>query len=137
MYDKILVPLDGTKTDQVIIKHLLKLAKIHHSHLYLIRVLHYHTRDELSCETEKAEEYLREKMAIFEQAGIPSRSMIEYGEPEKIIVEKTKELHIDLIAMATHGHNWLIDILFGSVAHKVRHTVSIPVLMIRSEDRCG
>ncbi len=135
MYDKILVPLDGTKIDNVIIEHLVKLAKIHHSHLYLIRVLHYHTRDELAHETEKTKKYLQKTMDIFKQNGIPSRSMIEYGEPERIIVEKANELDVDLIALATHGHNWLIDILFGSVAHKIRHTVSIPVLMIRSKER--
>ncbi len=135
MYDKILVPLDGTKTDDVVIDHLLKLAKVHNSKLYLIRVLHYHTRDELSYETKKAEEYLKEKMEIFKQAGIHSRSIIEYGEPEHAILEKAKELNVDLIAMATHGHGWMIDILFGSVAHKVRHNISIPVLMIKSKHR--
>ncbi len=132
MYDKILVPLDGTKTDDVVINHLLELAKIHHSRLYMIRVLHYHTRDELSYETKEAEEYLQKKVAFFKKAGIPSKAIIEYGEPEHIIVEKANELNVDLIAMATHGHNWMIEIMFGSVAHKIRHTISIPVLMIRS-----
>lgn len=133
MYEKILVPLDETENDDVIIKHLLELAKIHNSEIFLIRVIHLHTRDELTFETAKTEEYLKEKMDVFKKAGIHCRSLIEYGEPEHLIPEKAKELNVDLIAMATHGHNWLIDILFGSVAHKVRHTVSIPVLMIKGK----
>ena len=133
MYKKILVPLDKTETDDVIIDHLLKLAKIHNSEIFLIRVIHLHTRDELAFETAKTEEYLKKQIDAFKKAGIHCRSLIEYGEPERLIPEKAKELNIDLIAMATHGHNWLIDILFGSVAHKVRHTVSIPVLMIKGK----
>ena len=133
MYDKILVPLDGTETDDAIVEHLLKLAKIHNSEVFLIRVIHLYTRDELAFETKKTEEYLKKKMELFRKAGIRCRSLIEYGEPEHIIPEKARELNVDLIAMSTHGHDWLIDILFGSVAHKVRHTVSIPVLMIRGK----
>ncbi len=133
MYERILVPLDGTETDRVIIDHLLELAKIHNSKIYLIRVLHLHTRDELTFETKKTENYLKNYMEMFKKEGIHSRSLIEYGEPERVIPQKAKELNVDLIAMATHGHNWLIDILFGSVAHKVRHTVSIPVLMIKGK----
>jgi nucleotide-binding universal stress UspA family protein len=133
MYDRILVPLDETETDDVIVEHLLKLAKIHHSEVFLIRVIHLHTRDELAFETKRTEEYLKKKMELFQKAGIHCRSLIEYGEPEHIIPEKARELNVDLIAMATHGHNWLIDIFFGSVAHKVRHTVSIPVLMIKGK----
>ncbi len=133
MYDKILVPLDGSDVDDVIIEHLVKLAKIHHSEVILIRVIHLHTRDELAFETKRMERYLEKKREIFKKEGIRCRCLIEYGEPEHVIPKKAKELGVDLIAMATHGHNWLIDILFGSVAHKVRHTVDIPVLMIRGK----
>ncbi len=133
MYDKILVPLDGSKTDNAIVEHLLKLAKFHNSKLYLLRVLHFHTRDELSYETEEAKEYLKEKAAYFKEAGIHTVSLIEYGEADELIVKEARELKVDLIAMATHGHGWMVDILFGSVAHKVRHSVSIPVLMIRAK----
>ena len=133
MYEKILVPLDETENDDVIINHLSELAKIHNSEIFLIRVIHLHTRDELTFETAKTEEYLKEKTDVFKKAGIRCHSLIEYGEPERLIPEKAKELKVDLIAMATHGHNWLIGILFGSVAHKVRHTVSIPVLMIKGK----
>lgn len=133
MYKRILVPLDGTFVDDAIIEHLKVLGKIHDSKVYLIRVLHYHTRDELSYQTEEAKDFLERKKRIFNDIGIQCNCIIEYGEPEKIIPEKAVEINADLIAMATHGHNWLVDILFGSVAHKVRHTVSIPVLMVRGK----
>jgi nucleotide-binding universal stress UspA family protein len=39
---------------------------------------------------------------------------------------------VDLIAMATHGHGFLNDLIRGSVANAVRHRTSIPVLMVRA-----
>ncbi len=131
MYKKVLIPLDGSEADETILDHMMGLAKIHGSELHLIRVIHSHTRDALRHETEVATTYLEASVARFKESGIPAEWIIEYGEPENVIPEKAKEISADLIAMATHGHGWLIDILFGSVAHKVRHTVSIPVLMIR------
>ena len=38
---------------------------------------------------------------------------------------------VDLIAMTTHGHRFISDILHGSTADKVRHEVDIPVLLLK------
>ncbi len=133
MYTYVLIPLDGSQADRTIIDHIEKLAKVHGSHVYLIRVIHSHTRDALRHETEVATKKLNAQVSRLKEAGISAEWILEYGEPEKVIPEKAEEIGADLIAMATHGHGWVIDILFGSVAHKVRHTVSIPVLMIRKK----
>ncbi len=131
MYTHVLIPLDGSDADGTIIDHIEKLAKAHGSFVHLIRVIHSHTRDALRHETEVATTKLNAQVARFKEAGVSAEWILEYGEPEKVILDKAEEIGADLIAMATHGHGWVIDILFGSVAHKVRHTVSIPVLMIR------
>ena len=133
MYKTILVPLDGSEADRPILEHLVDLAKAHGATVYLLRVIHSHTRDALSHETETAERDLREKAGILREAGISAEWLIEYGEPERLILEKVREIGADLIAMGTHGHGWLVDTLFGSVANKVRHRVAVPVLMIRSK----
>jgi manganese transport protein len=39
---------------------------------------------------------------------------------------------IDLIAMSTHGHGLLGDIIHGSTADKVRHLVDVPVLLLKA-----
>ena len=39
---------------------------------------------------------------------------------------------VDLIAMSTHGHRFLADLIYGSTASKVRHTVDVPVLLLRA-----
>jgi len=39
---------------------------------------------------------------------------------------------VDLIAMSTHGHRFISDILYGATADKVRHAVEVPVLLLRA-----
>ena len=43
-----------------------------------------------------------------------------------------QEERVDLIAMSTHGHRFLNDLLRGSTADRVRHSVEVPVLMIKA-----
>jgi manganese transport protein len=43
-----------------------------------------------------------------------------------------REENVDLIAMSTHGHRFINDVLRGSTADRVRHNVSVPVLMIKA-----
>jgi len=39
---------------------------------------------------------------------------------------------VDLIAMSTHGHRFLADVLYGTTADRVRHLVKVPVLLLRA-----
>jgi len=55
------------------------------------------------------------------------------GEPPDVIVEQAEALDADLIAMATHGHGRVPRMLYGSVADKVRHCTSIPLLLVKAE----
>jgi nucleotide-binding universal stress UspA family protein len=55
------------------------------------------------------------------------------GEPARELVKVAAEHDVDLIAMSTHGHRFLADILHGTTADKVRHAVSVPVLLLRAQ----
>jgi manganese transport protein len=55
------------------------------------------------------------------------------GDPAKEIVKIAEQEHCDLIAMASHGHRLIGDLLFGSTTHQVRHATAIPVLIVRRE----
>ena len=44
-----------------------------------------------------------------------------------------REKDVDLIAMTTHGHRFISDVLYGATADKVRHAVDIPVLLVRAK----
>ena len=48
------------------------------------------------------------------------------------MVKVAQEHGVDLIAMSTHGHRFISDLLYGSTADKVRHHVDVPVLLLKA-----
>ena len=76
--------------------------------------------------------YLEEVRARFAAAGISAETQLLWGEPADEIVKVAEASGVDLIAMSTHGHRFLADLVYGSTANKVRHTVDIPVLLLKA-----
>lgn len=132
MYDRILVTLDASPADEAVIDHIIKLAKTHHSRVILLRVAHYHTRDQMAHEVDESEDYLTDVAKRMEAEGVEVEMVVAHGEPSDEIVREAEARNVDLIAMSTHGHRRFYDLVFGSVAEEVRHDVAIPVLMVRS-----
>lgn len=56
--------------------------------------------------------------------------LVKDGDPGDAILEAAKELHADIIAMGSHSHKWLEDIIMGSVTEKVLHHTSLPLFII-------
>ncbi len=54
------------------------------------------------------------------------------GDPASEIIRIADEEHVDLIAMATHGHRLVKDLLLGTTVEKVRHVVTVPVLLVKA-----
>ena len=53
------------------------------------------------------------------------------GDPASEIIRVAEQERVDLIAMATHGHRFVMDLLLGSTVGKVRHHVGVPVLLLK------
>jgi nucleotide-binding universal stress UspA family protein len=137
MYDKILVTLDGTRSDRAIIDHVKKLAKLAHSRLVLLHVAdgwaaRTYGPDAVSPEISEDTAYLEKVRAEFESAGIPAEAELAFGEPASEIIEWVKNKGCDLVAMSTHGHRLLADIFLGATATRVRHSISAPVLLLKA-----
>jgi nucleotide-binding universal stress UspA family protein len=139
MYRKILVALENSKTDEAILAHVEPLAKLHGSELLLVHVADgwvARTQDLLNLadseEMRADRAYLDAARARFAGAGIVAETVLLTGEPADAIVRLAEERGVDLIAMSTHGHRFLADLILGSTARKVRHTVEIPVLLLRA-----
>ena len=62
---------------------------------------------------------------------VPHRLDKRVGEPAPVIVQAAKEGQFDLIAMGTHGHTALENLVMGSVATKVLAHAPVPVLLLR------
>lgn len=137
MYESILVPLDGGPGDRVILDHVTRLARFCDSRVTLLHVAggwrgRYFSGRLTAPEEAELESYLRERVGELEGAGVEAHAELRYGETSERILEVAAELGCDLIAMSTHGHKGLLDVVFGSPAAQVRHGTRIPVLLIRS-----
>jgi nucleotide-binding universal stress UspA family protein len=138
MYDKILLTLDGTPTDRAIIEHIKQLAQLAHSRVVLLHVAtgwaaRTYGRDAVSPEIAEDTAYLQNVRAEFQSLGIPAEAELAYGEPADEIVAWVENQGCDLVAMSTHGHRFLADLFLGTTATRVRHSVSVPVLLLRAK----
>jgi nucleotide-binding universal stress UspA family protein len=132
VYERILVPVEGTETDAPVLDHVAELAGMCGAEVTLLRVAHYHTRDERACELEDAEGDLERAAELLRSRGVTVHTVLVHGEPAEAILQKADELKPDLIAMATHGHGWAKRIVLGSVADHVRHNSDVPLLLLNS-----
>ncbi|MGQ9524290.1 MAG: universal stress protein [Armatimonadota bacterium] len=132
MYRRILVALDASSADQDILEHIERLASYCNAEVVLFRAAHYDTLDARRAEIDEGQAALDAAERRLSDAGIPVTKMLGHGEPSEAIVAAAERCNCDLIAMATHGHGKLIDVLLGSVADRVRHGTYIPVLLLKS-----
>jgi len=138
MYKTILVTLDGTPTDRAIIEHVKPLAKWADSRVVLLHVAdgwaaRTYGPDAISPEITEDTAYLKKVRAEFQAEGIPAEAELAYGEPGDEIIKWVESKGCDLVAMSTHGHGFLADLFLGSASRRVRHNVSVPVLLLRAK----
>ena len=138
MYKKILVTLDGTRTDRAIVEHIKVLAKLLQSRVVLLHVAtgvpaQYHRSDAAGKEVEESKTYLDKIRSEFVAAGVAAEAELAYGEPAAEIIKWINQKSCDLVAMSTHGHKFVADLLLGTTAIHVQHGVSVPVLLLRAK----
>ena len=139
MYRKILIPLENSAADDVIVAHVTPLAKLIGASILLVHVAdgfvaRYQEMLNLSDSEEivKDRAYLERRAMELAEQGIRVDYRLERGEPSKVILNLVEETGCDLVAMATHGHKFLGDLIFGTVAEHLRHRTDVPILMIRA-----
>jgi nucleotide-binding universal stress UspA family protein len=144
MYSRILVTLENSSADETILAHVRKLVDFCHASVVLIHVADgWSARYGEALEMRESEEmredrvYLERRRADLVAAGIKTDAVLAGGSPAKEIVAAAEREQVDLIAMATHGHGFVNDLIRGSVANEVRHLAKIPVLMVRAERTSG
>ena len=77
--------------------------------------------------------YLERLRADLAGQGFDVETRLAMGDPATELIRAATDQRVDLIAMSTHGHRFLSDILHGSTADRVRHLVKIPVLLLRAQ----
>jgi len=132
VYKNILVTIDCSPVDEVILRHVSALARQNDARVCLLHVVHSHTLDQDRALREKAQSCLEACRAMLQAQGVEARTLIRGGEPDAQILEEIAGADYDLVAMATHGHRFIGDILFGSVSESLKHKISIPLLLLKA-----
>ena len=139
MYKRILVALENSRSDRALLSHVAELAPLHHSELLLVHVAdgfaarNYDTMKLAESQEMKDDRaYLEGEAEQLRARGLPVATRLALGDPVNGILRTAVEENCDLIAMTTHGHRLLGDIIYGSTINEVRHKADVPVLLVRA-----
>ena len=138
MYRRILVAIENSPADRTIIEHVRQLATLTGAEVLLVHVAdgwaarHFNDLQLRESEEIRADRaYLAEVAASLE--GLKVSTELAMGDPADQLIRLAEERHADLLAMSTHGHRFLNDLVRGTTVSKVRHLVKIPVLLLRAQ----
>ena len=144
MYKRILVPLEHTAYDAAIIDHVRRLARFCNAEVVLMHVADgFAARNVRQLNLRESEEirsdreYLEKLCQEFDRDGLAADCLLAGGNPGEEIAAAAEREGCDLIAMSTHGHRFIQDLVRGSVANEVRHISKIPVLLVRGSPQGG
>lgn len=144
MYQRILVPVDGSATSERALDEAVKFARQQNAHVEIVHVLediwyfdsenylnYVELAQAMKCSGEKM---LAQAQTKLQQAGITFEAKLLEAQGERvanIITAEAKNNNADLIMIGTHGRSGFSHMLLGSVAEGVVRTAHIPVLLIR------
>jgi len=141
MYDRILVPTDGSSGVERALCHALDLAKRHGATVHAIYVVDSAGYSSLPMETswegisdmlrDEGEAALDRVRELADERDVPLDTDIVDGSPSREIVRVAEDDGADLIVMGTHGRGGLDRLLLGSVAERVVRSAPVPVLTVR------
>ena len=148
MYQKVLVPLDGSKLAECVVEHVKSIATgCQVPTVVLLRVVepfspptYFNLRHEMATEDTyrdaketaeaQAKNYLSEMAERLKAEGITVENDMAYGLPADEILNYAEQKQVDLIVMSTHGRSGISRWFSGSVTQKVVGQSLIPVLIV-------
>ena len=140
MFKKILVPLDGSQPSEAALPVAIDLAKHYGAEIQLVIIslipTLYYAIDENVLQTDKdsCRAYIDKAVEIVRAAGVPVSSHVGEGAPAvaRALLLRAKEWGANVIVMSSHGHGSIERLILGSVAERVAHSSSIPVMLVHS-----
>jgi len=140
MYRKILVALENGPADGRLLPHITELARKMGSELLLLHVadgwaarnfeqLKLAESDEMKADCA----YLDRTAEELRAGGLTVETLLALGNPPNEIVKIAVDAACDLIALASHGHKLIGDLVHGSTIDKVRHNTTIPLLVVSAK----
>jgi len=152
MYERILVPLDGSKVGEAALPYVEELVAqlslkttIKVTLIQVVSSLTYYvvageasppipyTEEEIASLRKQAMDYLNKASETLSSKGAVVTTKVAMGNAAEEIIRAADETNADLVAMSTHGRSGLSRWAFGSVADRVLRGVNRPVLIIRAQ----
>lgn len=145
MYNKILLPTDGSPGAEAAIDHAMHVANQNDAVVHAVHVIEITDLGDITEETEDLEAELRESSQelltpILDAADNAEVEVVEAvieGRPYEQLVEYVTENAIDMVVMGSHGKSGLSRVLLGSTAEKVVRHSPVPVLTVRTREDSG
>ena len=148
MYQKILVPIDGSEISTQGLKEAIKLAKNQHSQIRLFHIANDCIVDSgygdsyggqvIECARENGQKVLSGAVTLARQHGLEAETVLVEsigGPAAAMIVTEAREWPADLIVMGTHGRRGLRRLAMGSDAESVVRDTQLPVLLVHGASR--
>ena len=144
MYQKILVPLDGSTLAERAIPHAQEIARGSRAEILLVQAVNFPMpvvpeavlvpdSKWLDEAKKEAARYLEGIAAPLREAGMRVRTILDERPPADAILHVATREEVDLIVMSTHGRGGLSRMLMGSVAESVFHATSRAVMLVKPE----
>lgn len=131
--------LEHGRADDALVPHISRLAGLVGAELVLVHVAdgwaarHFDQLQLAESEEMRADRaYLDQQAAALRAQGLHVDVRLAMGDPPAEILKVAERERCDLIAMTTHGHRFLGDLLHGSTISAVRHKSQIPLLVVRA-----
>ena len=83
-------------------------------------------------ETTIDEQLLHEYKLMFREKGFHVKTVLGFGKPNKVIPKLVNKGNFDILIMGTHGHTGMKDLLFGTTVDRLRHKITIPLLIVKN-----
>lgn len=144
MYEKILVPLDGSDLAERAIRHAREIARGTRSEILLLQAVNLPMpvvpeavlipdTKWLDEARKEAARYLEGIAAPLREEGMRVRTLLDDRPPADAILHIATREEVDLIVMSTHGRGGLSRMLMGSVAESVFRATSRTVMLVKPE----
>lgn len=145
MYQKVLVPLDGSEVAECALPEVRRMAKEGFvKEIVLLNVIDIQPNVFIEgvdstilqkTQLDNSRNYLEELRRRFAEEGLVVTTEIIRGSAAQAIADYARDRGVDLIVIATHGYTGMKRLVFGSVALRVLHEATVPVLLIRPTAR--
>jgi nucleotide-binding universal stress UspA family protein len=143
---KIIVPLDGSKEGEAALPYVEHLASKLGARVILLQVLATgyiglgytyvaYTEQQIASDTVLAKEYLDKIASRLRVSGIQTELVLRQGNAAEEIVDLADKTSAGVVAMSTHGRSGIGRWVFGSVAEKVLHGGTKPLLLVRARSQ--